>query len=491
MLQPSFSTSRQQLIRVVASGLLTMQAAIATTVVSEFVMTTPTTPFASTALAQSNSRNAAEDNPEAAVVYIETNRGSGSGSGVIVDPSGLIVTNAHVVEGARTVEVNIQGRMLQAEVVAMGDSKCLDLALLHVPGQHNLPTLDFADGSSIHKTQQILAIGYPLGIAPNSATVVQGTVSNTHSELDMIQFTGPINPGNSGGAIVDSHSRLVGIVTGRVIDDRNSIRDINFAISVEKVQAFLEAFKQSMKFPMGQYVIPANQSTDVLMQTVSLDGSVASGTLQQGDSLLCEGGSLSDLYSFEAEAGQAVLIDMVGQQIGSYLLLIGPDGREIARSDVSDRNESAFVLKKLPQTGTYTVIANAAVPGQVGNYQLQITTPILVEGGALDRSAAPCLDNVSRCRDYQFRGEAGQTVTVLLHGAEFDPYLLLLNPNGEVVKRGETPRQGIFSVELPQEGWYTLVVSSVDPQATGNFFVSIHNAADFSPATEVSQRQGD
>ena len=150
-----------------------------------------------------------------------------SGSGVIVDGDGYIVTNAHVVENATRVEVELpvtagpqggsilkrRGRIVGAQIVAI-DAET-DVAVIRVEAR-NLPALPFGDSDSLRPGQIVLAFGSPLGL---QTSVTMGVVSAVARQLTpedpmiYVQTDAPINPGNSGGALVDTDGRLVGINT--------------------------------------------------------------------------------------------------------------------------------------------------------------------------------------------------------------------------------------------------------------------------------------
>lgn len=453
--------------------------AVTSAIATEVALTLPGSPLAQVAIAQAAPAQATED----AVVYIQTERGSGSG--VVIDSSGLIITNAHVVEGTRQVKVQLQGRMVDAEVVSMGSSQCLDLALLRVQGQRNLPALEFADADSIATRQEIYAIGYPGGIPTASASVVQGIISNIHPVQGFLQLDAALNPGNSGGAIVDEDMKLLGIATSRLTPYSEGI---NFAVSIDKVQAFVEAYYQEMAFPIGQFVIPGS-GADALPQTLALNGREVSGNLEPTDNRYCEDMSAADLYSFEAEAGQAVMLEMVSSQIATYLMLVAPDGRVIAQSNSQERDRSAVLMEKLPQSGTYTVIANTINTADVtAPYQLRASTPLLVEEDALDSSTPPCTEAGHLCRSYFFEGQTNQTITIFFL-SEFTPYLELLDPNGQLLGSGQVDDQGWLEVDLPTDGWYQLLISNVEASDRGNFLLSVHEAEDFAGEAEAISRQ--
>lgn len=472
-----------RVVRFAASGLLLLQTAIATTLVSEFALTTPGTSVTQSAAAQS--RGDIQD-AEAAVVHIRANSrsGGGTGSGVIIDPSGLIVTNAHVVAGAREVIVTVQGRQVTAEVVAMGDANCLDLALLQLPNQRNLPTLRLADVSSIKKTQTVWALGFPVGSTNTSPSIVQGTVSNIHTPEGVVVFDAAVNPGNSGGPVIDEQSRIIGITKSGARNAQN----VNYAVSVEQVRLFVEAYRQGLKFPIGQYVIPAVvSSSQPMSQSFSLTRGNVQGNLQPADSRFCADGSPTDIYTFDAEAGQAVMLAMASRQAGARLVLVGPDGQAIAYRRSEGANRQATLVQKLTQSGQYTVLAIAGGETQSGQYDLQISQPILVEQGMLDASTAPCFDDGSLCRSYSFQGQAGQTVALIVNSA-FNPYLIVRDPNGDLVVARKTERQDSGRFELPVDGWYQLIVGGVEPGDRGEFSISILDTQDLPGANRVSQR---
>lgn len=470
--------------RLLVSSFMALQTAIVGTLVGEFAVAVPLMSPAKAAMAQTTSIEQAE----AAVVHIETEHGSGSG--VIVDADGLIVTNAHVVEGASQVSVTIRGRAVPAEVVALGSSNCLDLALLRVSNQGNLPVTPFGNLDKVQKTQQVFAIGFPGAVPSTSATITRGIVSNLHHRQGLVQFDGAIIPGNSGGAVVNSDGELIGIATGQAVDSNGSpLGSVSLAVSVDQVMVFIESYRQGYSPAIGRMIKPGSApDSGGLEQALALDGRAIHGALQPGDSSLCSDGSLADVFTFDAEMGQSVMLEMLSQDMGVYIMLVSPSGEMVARTGREEPNQVAIVLEKLPETGTYTVVANALQPERSGRYQLRATQPFLVERGSLERHTRPCFEGGQRCQDYHFQGQANQTVTVLLQQAEFDPYLALLDASGNVITRGQTDRDAMLSFTLHEDGWYTLLVSSVEIDANGQFMVSVHDTETLTSTQDVSQR---
>ena len=151
----------------------------------------------------------------------------GTASGVIVDPSGYILTNYHVV-GGPSLSVTLQdGRTFQATLVGFHEPK--DLAVLHIDAQ-DLPAQPISQlASTTQLGEEVVALGYPLG---GSFTVTKGIVSAfVESEvegLSYVQTDAPVNPGNSGGPLVNSRGNLVGLVTSKFVDV--GIEGVSFAI---------------------------------------------------------------------------------------------------------------------------------------------------------------------------------------------------------------------------------------------------------------------
>ncbi|HEY1941335.1 MAG TPA: DegQ family serine endoprotease [Roseiarcus sp.] len=167
------------------------------------------------------------------------------GSGVIVDPSGLVVTNNHVIEGMTDVKVALSDRREYAAKIVLRDPRT-DLAVLKIQSDERFPVLELGDSDAIEVGDFVIAIGNPFGVGQ---TVTQGIISalaRTQIGINdygfFIQTDAAINPGNSGGALVDLDGRLVGVNSAIVSRSGGSV-GIGFAIPVNMVKSVIAAAK--------------------------------------------------------------------------------------------------------------------------------------------------------------------------------------------------------------------------------------------------------
>jgi S1-C subfamily serine protease len=167
---------------------------------------------------------------------VQISNGRGAGAGTIWHRDGLIVTNAHVVQGRHHLKATLpDGRTLPARLLALDPDH--DLAALSVEAA-DLPTIEIGDSRRLRPGQWVMAVGHPWGI---QGSVTSGVVIGSGDSLpemrpgrDWIALSLHMRPGHSGGPLVDSQARLVGIntmITGP---------DVGFAIPVQAVKAFLK-----------------------------------------------------------------------------------------------------------------------------------------------------------------------------------------------------------------------------------------------------------
>lgn len=182
---------------------------------------------------------------------------AGTGSGVIYQVDGnntYIVTNNHVVEGAKELKVKLSnGKTIDAEL--MGTDALTDIAVLKVQGQLNIKPVAFADSSKIRIGEPVYAIGNPLGLEL-AGTVTEGIVSSKertmkvetsagNASVKVIQTDAAINPGNSGGALINTSGQLIGINSMKI--SANQVEGIGFAIPSNDTKTIIEQLVKNGK----------------------------------------------------------------------------------------------------------------------------------------------------------------------------------------------------------------------------------------------------
>ncbi len=165
----------------------------------------------------------------------------GAGSGVIVTTDGYIVTNHHVISGAKTISVTLKnGKSYTAQVI--GDDSKTDLAVLKIDAKGLTPAI-FGDSDTLTVGQTAIAIGNPLGQL--GGTVTSGIVSALDREVEidgeimnLLQTSAAINPGNSGGGLFDDKGNLIGIVNAK--SSGSDIEGLGFAIPINTVKTIID-----------------------------------------------------------------------------------------------------------------------------------------------------------------------------------------------------------------------------------------------------------
>jgi len=161
----------------------------------------------------------------------------GMGSGAIIDSTGYILTNNHVIEGAKEITVTLaNGRTLQG--VLKGTCSATDVALIKVH-EKNLPTVEFGNSDKLRVGQRVFAVGNPFGLV-GGPTVTSGVISALNRSVraeegvieNLIQTDAAINPGNSGGPLIDIRGRVVGISTAII----PFAQGIGFAIPINSAK---------------------------------------------------------------------------------------------------------------------------------------------------------------------------------------------------------------------------------------------------------------
>jgi serine protease Do len=197
-----------------------------------------------------------------------------SGSGVILSADGLIMTNAHVVDGARHISVQLNGgseRTVSLDATVVGLDRTQDLALLRVDAE-GLPPLEFTDSDTLRQGQLVLAFGSPLGL---DNSVSMGVISSVARQITSddpriyVQTDAPINPGNSGGPLVDVNGRIVGLNTF-ILSQSGGSEGLGFAVPSNVVAYAFNQLKKDGHVHHGQIGVALRTITEPLAQGLGL-----------------------------------------------------------------------------------------------------------------------------------------------------------------------------------------------------------------------------
>jgi S1-C subfamily serine protease len=251
--------------------------------------------------------------------------GGGTGSGVIVAPDGLVLTNSHVVGGLQQVTVaTVDGRSLTARVV--GDDPDTDLALVRIDAPVTLPAAPLGNSKLLKRGQLVIAIGNPLGF---ESTVTTGVVSALGRSLrarsgrlidDVIQTDAALNPGNSGGPLVSSRGEVVGINTAVIL----GAQGICFAVAANTAnfvlgelvrhgrvrRAFIGIAAQQIAIPRRlRHAAELSQESAVLAASVEAGSPAANAGVKSRDIIL-------SLDGIAITGGDDLIRVLAGDKIG-------------------------------------------------------------------------------------------------------------------------------------------------------------------------------
>ena len=293
------------------------------------------------------------------------------GSGVIVDPSGLIVTNNHVIDGADQVKISLADKREFAVDVVLKDPRA-DLAVLRVKetNKERFPVIDFGNSDDLQVGDVVLAVGNPFGVGQTVTHGIVSAVARTQVGISDYQFfiqtDAAINPGNSGGALVDMAGRLVGINTA-IFSRSGGSQGVGFAIPATMVglvvssaraggsavkRPWLGAKLQALTPELSQ-AFNLQRPSGVVITSVTDKGPAARAGLKPGDVIVSVGGQpVDDPNAFDYrfmtnELGGKVEFGVVRGGKESKLLVSLETAPESARDEILIEARSPFAGAKV------------------------------------------------------------------------------------------------------------------------------------------------
>ncbi|MDP2299076.1 MAG: DegQ family serine endoprotease [Pseudolabrys sp.] len=287
------------------------------------------------------------------------------GSGVIVDASGLIVTNVHVIEGADEIKVSLSDKREFEATVVLKDPRT-DLAVLRVKDpKEKFPFLDFANSDTLEVGDVVLAIGNPFGVGQTVTHGIVSALARTQVGVSDYQFfiqtDAAINPGNSGGALVDLAGKLVGINTA-IFSRSGGSQGVGFAIPANMVRVVTTSAKtggSAVKRPwLGAKLqavtadiadsLSLKRPAGALISSVTAGSPAARAGLKAGDLIVSvDGQAVDDTNAFDYRFGTKPIggtaklgIVRAGQELTATVALqTAPD---MPREEITIRSRSPF-----------------------------------------------------------------------------------------------------------------------------------------------------
>jgi len=291
-----------------------------------------------------------------AVVTIKTTTSTGSGS--IITPEGLVITNEHVIRDAKNGSVriiNTEGKTYNGQVLTIDRQN--DLALVRIASSDRFPTLAFADRESILVGQKVFAIGSPFGL---SGTLTTGILSRVATNGDL-QTDARLNPGNSGGPLLNSRGEMIGVNKAILSPDGRSNTGIGFAISAPIAREFIT--RSAALIPPTSVASLPNSPTKTSAATTPQTSAPAPKFAQTSAPSTARpqlGVILNPASLTVYEVRPNSLASLMGLQRGDRLVSLNG-------TSISDPKQIVDYLAQRPSAATLTVARNTSIT----NYQIK------------------------------------------------------------------------------------------------------------------------
>ena len=187
--------------------------------------------------------------PAVVAIGVEGSQGRGAGTGVILTEDGEVLTNNHVIEGATTIEVTVNGESTPRQADLIGTEPSADLALIKIRGASGLTKAELGSSAGARVGDDVVAIGNALAL-PGGPTVTEGIISAKDRTLaeagldGLIQTDAAINQGNSGGPLVNAAGEVIGINTAVIRGGMSEAEGIGLAIAIDTAKPIIEALRK-------------------------------------------------------------------------------------------------------------------------------------------------------------------------------------------------------------------------------------------------------
>lgn len=221
----------------------------------------------------------------------------GVGSGFIIESNGLILTNAHVIEGATTIYVTLTDKR-EFKAKLLGMDKRTDVAVVKIDAR-DLPKLPLGDSSRVRVGEWVLAIGSPFGLENTvTAGIVSAKSRDTGDYLPFIQTDVAVNPGNSGGPLLNTAGQVIGI-NSQIFSRSGGYMGISFAIPIDEAMRVADQLRTNGKMTRGRIGVALGEMTKDVAESLGLGkprgayvrnvepgGPAAAGGIESGDVIL-------------------------------------------------------------------------------------------------------------------------------------------------------------------------------------------------------------
>ena len=375
-------------------------------------------------------------------------RGIEVGTGFIIDPSGIIATNKHVVNHAFRITVTLADRS-QWEARLLGAGEVLDIAVLKIDVGRPLPALKFGDSAKVQIGEPIMVVGNPLGFG---TSVSAGVVSGLHRNLmntpidDYIQTDASINHGNSGGPMLNKDGEVVGISTILITESSGQgSQGLGLAIAGDVAQYSIRRILNPNSEPVSWIGVHLQDATPDLQQAFHL---------QQG------GGSVITAVDADSPASQA------GLRVGDTVVRYGQDSPPTASMlmrDIILTPKGATVPLTIVRSGNVMQVGVqvAPMPGQISTQaEIMRTLERASEAYAPDLGLLLTPMNDEARRFYQFRVNSGAVIAAV-------------DPTSQAYTDGISPGDVIIQVQDQPVSNPDEVFHAIDSMRTTNRVVAI------------------